>query len=93
VVNNESERRGHLRRLDDILEALEQLNLSDVTVVPHALAEELRARGIDSPNRYSPTELIERVWEMQQPYLLVIPVEKRRRRRRLDRDPNRASVA
>ncbi len=93
MANNESDRRRHLRRLDDILEALEQLNLSDLTVVPHALADVLRERGIDSPNRYSPTELIEKVWEMQQPYLLVIPVEKRRRRRRLDRDPNRASVA
>jgi hypothetical protein len=93
VVNKESDRRRHLRRLDDLLEALEQLNLSEITVVPHALAEELRVRGIDSPNRYSPSELIEKVWEMQQPYLLVVPVERRRRRRRLDRDPNRATVA
>jgi hypothetical protein len=86
VVNKESDRRRILRRLDDLLEALEQLNLSESTVLPHALAEELRERGIESPNRYSPSDLIEKVWDLQQPYLLVVPVERRRRRRRLDRE-------
>ena len=54
----ESERRGGLRRLDDILEGIEQ---------PHS---------IPIP------QLIERVWAMQQPYLITIVVERRRRRRR-----------
>ena len=35
----ESERRGGLRRLDDILESLEQLNLHDKTDLPDHVAE------------------------------------------------------
>ena len=70
----ESERRGGLRRLDDILESLEQLNLHDKTDLPDHVAEALVMLGIE--------QLIERVWAMQQPYLITIVVERRRRRRR-----------
>jgi hypothetical protein len=87
VTNEESDRRRQLRRLDDILEALEQMNLCDKTILTQPLADELRGRGIESPHRYTVTELIEKVWELQQPYLIVVPVERRRRRRRFDRAP------
>ncbi|HEV2953292.1 MAG TPA: hypothetical protein VG015_04320 [Candidatus Dormibacteraeota bacterium] len=78
----EQERRGQLRRLDDILEALEQLNLHDQTELPPRLAERLVELGIGNPRQYTVTQLIEKVWEVQQPYLVTVVVERRRRRRR-----------
>jgi hypothetical protein len=78
----ESERRGGLRRLDDILESLEQLNLHDKTELPDHVAEALVMLGIESPHGIAVPQLIERVWAMQQPYLITIVVERRRRRRR-----------
>ena len=78
----ESERRGSLRRLDDILESLEQLNLHDKTELPDHVAEALVMLGIEQPHSIPIPQLIERVWAMQQPYLITIVVERRRRRRR-----------
>ena len=78
----ESERRGSLRRLDDILESLEQLNLHDKTDLPDHVAEGLVMLGIEAPHSIPIPQLIERVWAMQQPYLITIVVERRRRRRR-----------
>ncbi len=78
----ESERRQGLRRLDDILESLEQLNLHDKTELPDHVAEALVMLGIEAPHSIPIPQLIERVWAMQQPYLITIVVERRRRRRR-----------
>ena len=78
----DSERRGSLRRLDDILESLEQLNLHDKTDLPDHVAEALVMLGIEQPHSIAIPQLIERVWAMQQPYLITIVVERRRRRRR-----------
>ncbi len=83
VLNqSDQERRSGLRRLDDILETLEQLNLHDKTELPDHVAEALVMLGIDSPHGIAIPQLIERVWAMQQPYLITIVVERRRRRRR-----------
>jgi len=71
-----------LRRLDDILETLEQLNLHDKTELPDHVAEALVLLGIDGPHSIPVPQLIEKVWAMQQPYLITIVVERRRRRRR-----------
>jgi hypothetical protein len=76
------ERRQQLRRLDDILEALEQLNLHDITTLPDVVAVRLREIGIETPERHSITQLIEKVWAVQQPFLIQLPTERRRRRRR-----------
>ena len=76
------ERRLRLRRLDDILEALEQLNLHDQTELPDVLAERLQELQVEEPRKKTVTELIERVWAVQQPYLITVKVERRRRRRR-----------
>jgi hypothetical protein len=38
--------------------------------------------GIEAPHSIAIPQLIERVWAMQQPYLITIVVERRRRRRR-----------
>lgn len=83
VLNrSDQDRRGGLRRLDDILETLEQLNLHDKTELPDHVAEALVMLGIDGPHGIPVPQLIERVWAMQQPYLITIVVERRRRRRR-----------
>jgi hypothetical protein len=83
VIHEEDpERRGTLRRLDDILETLEQMNLHDRTELSDNLAERLILLGIDHPHKIPVPQLIEKVWGMQQPYLITIVVERRRRRRR-----------
>lgn len=79
---DDKERRSSLRRLDDILDALEQLNLHDRTELTESLAESLVLLGVESPYSIAIPQLIERVWAMQQPYLITIVVERRRRRRR-----------
>lgn len=82
VRAEDQERRLTLRRLDDILETLEQMNLHDRTELNDQLAERLVMLGIERPHTIPVPQLIERVWAMQQPYLITIVVERRRRRRR-----------
>lgn len=82
VQAEDQERRLTLRRLDDILETLEQMNLHDRTELNDQLAERLVMLGIERPHTIAVPQLIERVWAMQQPYLITIVVERRRRRRR-----------
>ncbi|HSS93519.1 MAG TPA: hypothetical protein VLR46_05955 [Candidatus Dormibacteraeota bacterium] len=79
---DDKERRSSLRRLDDILDALEQLNLHDRTELTEDLAESLVLLGVEDPYGIPIPQLIERIWAMQQPYLITIVVERRRRRRR-----------
>jgi hypothetical protein len=76
------ERRNNLRRLDDILEALEQLNLNEVKTLPDLLATRLVEIGIEDPRQQSIPHLIEKVWGVQQPFLITVVTERRRRRRR-----------
>ena len=78
----DEERRSTLRRLDDILETLEQMNLHDRTELNDTIAERLIMLGVEHPHKIPIPQLIERVWAMQQPYLITIVVERRRRRRR-----------
>ena len=82
VHAEDQERRGSLRRLDDILETLEQMNLHDRTELSDNIAQRLVMLGIEKPHTIPVPQLIERVWSMQQPYLITIVVERRRRRRR-----------
>ena len=82
LQSDDQERRQSLRRLDDILETLEQLNLHDHTELTDYAAERLVMLGIREPHSIPIPQLIERVWAMQQPYLTTIVVERRRRRRR-----------
>ena len=89
VHAEDQERRSSLRRLDDILETLEQMNLHDRTELNDSLAERLIMLGIERPHNIPVPQLIEKVWAMQQPYLITIVVERRRRRRRRV-DPNAA---
>ncbi len=87
----DQERRSSLRRLDDILETLEQMNLHDRTEINDTLAERLILLGIERPHSIPIPQLIERVWAMQQPYLITIVAERRRRRRRRV-DPSAAAT-
>ena len=89
----DDERRTQLRRLDDILEALEQLNLHDQTELPPRLEQRLVETGVDTPRQYTITQLIEKVWEVQQPYLVTVVVERRRRRRRKAEAPASARTS
>lgn len=64
----ESERRVRLRDLDDVLDALERLNLKDSSTVPQALRERLNQAGVKTAG-LSVTELIEQVWSLQEEFL------------------------
>ena len=76
------ERRRTLRRLDDILEALEQLNLAEKRELPDMLAIRLIELGIQDPRKFTVPQLIEKVWAVQQPFLITLVTDRRRRRRR-----------
>jgi hypothetical protein len=82
LQREDQDRRQVLRRLDDILETLEQLNLHDRTELTDYAAERLVLLGIKDPHSIAIPQLIERIWAMQQPFLTTIVVERRRRRRR-----------
>src|SRR3989441_5214119 len=79
---DDKERRSSVRLLDDMLDTLEQLTLHDRTELTHGVAESIVLLGVDDPYSIPIPQLIERVWAMQQPYLITIVVERRRRRRR-----------
>jgi hypothetical protein len=65
----ESDRRNRLHELDGILDALERLNLQDANQLPAALRDRLRGVGLDSGPKANVTELIERIWELQEQFL------------------------
>ena len=90
---DQPERRLQLRRLDDILEALEQLNLHDERTVPLQLLERLHEIGVRAPEGLAIPQLIESVWALQQPYLIQLLIDRRRRRRRKDADAAPATGA
>ena len=64
VRPEDQERRSSLRRLDDILETLEQMNLHDRTELNDTIAERLIMLGIERPHNITIPQLIERVWAM-----------------------------
>ncbi|HXA43495.1 MAG TPA: hypothetical protein VNV65_11370 [Candidatus Solibacter sp.] len=65
----ESERRARLHELDGILDALERLNLQDANQLPVNLRERLHNVGLDTGAKANVTELIERIWELQEGFL------------------------
>jgi len=80
----EDDRRQRLRRLDDLLEALEQCNMHDLAKPPPRIAEDLRSAGFD-PEGKTTTQLIDAVLDRQQDYLIKVPIERRRAPRRKTR--------
>jgi hypothetical protein len=78
----EDNRRWRLRRLDDLLEALETCNEQDISQPPRPVLEGLAAAGIDPGPEETTTQLIERVLDKQADYLIKVPLERRKGLRR-----------
>ncbi len=70
---NDAERRYRLRRLDDLLEALEALNLAGASGLPPEVQQRLDEEGITLAERADVSQLIELVWAKQKQYLLAVP--------------------
>jgi hypothetical protein len=77
---DEGERRAGLRRLDDILLALEELNMREAGEIPTALKERLLREGIPVSGN-TITELIDVVLGSQDQFMLKERRTGRRRRR------------
>ena len=81
------ERRSRLRHLDDLLEALEALNLHDAPVISAAVAARLDELGIQSTSARAPfTELVDGVFKAQERFMIDRPPESRVKRRRASFD-------
>jgi hypothetical protein len=75
------ERRSRLRHLDDLLEALEALNLQDAPVISVAVAARLDELGIQSTSARAPfTELVDGVFKAQERFMIDRPAESVKRR-------------
>jgi hypothetical protein len=77
----EGERRAGLRRLDDLLLALEELNLRESGEIPQILREKLLVEGMPVRNDSTVTDLIDIVLSSQEQYMLKERRTGRRRRR------------
>lgn len=62
-------RRSQLQRLDSILDRLERLNLEETNRLSGDLRRDLEAAGIRIPSKPNVSDLIERVWELQEEFL------------------------
>lgn len=78
----EENRRQRLRRLDDLLEALEVCNLHEIAVPPAVVQEGLQVNGIWPIEGKTVTQLIDLVLERQAEFLIKVPIERRRSPRR-----------
>jgi hypothetical protein len=65
-----TERRSTLRRLDDILEALEQLNLHESAELTDRIRNSLAAQGILYEDGAEIRVIIERVWRKQEGHMV-----------------------
>ena len=77
---SEGERRAGLRRLDDLLLALEELNMREAGEIPTSLKEKLLREGVPVHGS-SISELIDVVLGSQQQFMLQERRTGRRRRR------------
>jgi hypothetical protein len=78
---DETNRRAGLRRLDDLLLALETLNMRETGGMPQALREKLQAEGIPVRDDTTITDLIDIVLSSQEQFMLKERRTGRRRRR------------
>ena len=83
AYGNEAERRYHLRRLDDLLEALERLNLAEANALPVAVKERIEKEGITVDPETNFSKLIELVWAQQEKYLIDLKADRRKGSRRV----------
>ncbi len=73
-----AERRMLLRRLDDLLEALEQLNLREASQLSDKVRRSLASHGIPFEDGPEIRVLIERVWRKQEMHMLSSRQDRRR---------------
>lgn|GEM_PF-786264 len=78
---DEKNRRAGLRRLDDLLVALEELNMREDGPMSRALREKLVAEGIPVSDSTTITDLIDIVLSSQEQFMLKERRTGRRRRR------------
>jgi len=83
AYGNEAERRYHLRRLDDLLEALERLNLAEAKELPVPVRERIEKEGIIVEPEVTFSRLIELVWAQQEKYLIDLKTDRRKGARRV----------
>jgi hypothetical protein len=81
--------RLRLRRLDHLLDQLEELNLRDEVQVSPPVAYALETEGVDDPYVFSVTDLINRVFDIQEPLLALIRDRSRRWRLHRAEAPDR----
>ena len=65
----ERARRARLQNLDGILDKLERLNLEETNRLSAELRRDLEGAGVRIPPRPVVSDLIERVWELQEEFL------------------------
>lgn len=82
-VESQEMSRIHLTLLDFILDELEDLNVKGRTRISVRVCSDLKRMGVDQPNRWSITELIDRVFELQEPVLRRLRERRRPRPRRV----------
>ncbi|MGA7172410.1 MAG: hypothetical protein WCB86_05755 [Candidatus Dormiibacterota bacterium] len=73
-----SERRSVLRRLDDLLEALEQLNLHESSHLTERMRQSLAAHGIPFDDGAEIRVIIERVWRKQEGHMATARQDRRK---------------
>ena len=78
---DENNRRAGLRRLDDLLLALEELNMREAGSMPPMLREKLVKEGIPVRDNTTITDLIDIVLNSQEQFMLKERRTGRRRRR------------
>jgi hypothetical protein len=78
---DETNRRAGLRRLDDLLLALEELNMREAGSMPAVLREKLVSEGIPVRDETTITDLIDIVLSSQEQFMLKERRTGRRRRR------------
>ena len=86
--------RDLLSRLDAVLDELEGLNLRGMTHLPVRLGNQLIEFGIDDPYDKTVTDLIDRVFELEEPLLSMVrlrPRPARRAHRNAGRLPGRST--
>ncbi|HVB13236.1 MAG TPA: hypothetical protein VNH38_00550 [Candidatus Dormibacteraeota bacterium] len=73
-----TERRSLLRRLDDLLEALEQLNLHESSHLTERIQQSLASHGIPFEDGAEIRVIIERVWRKQEAHMTGARQDRRR---------------
>ena len=86
--------RDRLSRLDAMLDELEDLNLRGMTHLPVRLGNQLIEFGIDDPYDSTVTDVIDQIFELEEPLLSMVrsrPRPARRTFRDAGRKPGRAT--